>query len=183
VMHGFAVFLGLFLLSMAFRDRGVGDVLVATGVSTVAVSFGVSILRYRLYDIDRVVSRTISYAALTVVLLGVYLAGVVTFQAAVRPLTGASDVAVAGSTLLVAALFQPARRRIQHTVDHRFNRAGYDGERLVAEFAGRLRHQLELETVSRDLVALSVASLRPSSAAVWLPPTDRGRETDGTADP
>lgn len=169
VMHGFTVFLALFLVSMALRDNGVGDVLVAVGVSAVAISFGVSVLRYRLYDIDRVVSRTISYATLSVVLVGVYLAGVITLQAAVRPFTGASDLAVAGSTLVVAALFQPARRRIQHVVDRRFNRSRYDGERLVARFAGRLRHQLELDTVSHELVALSVASLRPSSASIWLP--------------
>jgi MFS family permease len=129
------------------------------------VTVGVAILRYRLYDINRVISRTVSYALLTALLVGLY-AGMVTLVTHVLP--SSSSVAVAASTLVAAALFNPLRRRLQRLVDRRFNRARYDAEATVAEFSDRLRAAVELGAVQDDLVAAVSRTLEPSSVSVWL---------------
>jgi hypothetical protein len=142
---------------------------VLTGVLLVPfpVTVGVAILRYRLYDIDRVISRTLSYALLTGLLIGLY-AGLVTFATRVLPFS--SPVAVASSTLIAAAAFTPLRRRLQHLVDRRFNRRRYDADAIVAAFAGRLRTTFGLGAVEEDLLVAVRRSLEPSAATVWMRP-------------
>jgi len=134
-------------------------------VLALPVSMGVAILKYRLYDIDRILSRTVAYAIITGLLLGVY-AGLVLL--ATRVLGFASTWAVAASTLAAAALFTPVRRRVQRIVDRRFNRARYDADRTVALFAARLQDAVDLGTVHADLVATISASLQPVHLSVTL---------------
>ncbi|MHB8398780.1 MAG: hypothetical protein ACYDCI_07600 [Candidatus Limnocylindrales bacterium] len=145
------------------------DVLVALIVTPmIPIAVGVAILRYRLYDIDRIISRTIAYAAITAVLVATFAGAILLFQALLDPLTGGNTVAVAVSTLIVAALFQPLRRRVQRVVDRRFNRSRYDAERTVAAFAGRLRDEVELDTIRIDLLATVTGTLDPSRTSLWV---------------
>ncbi len=134
-------------------------------VLALPVSMGVAILKYRLYDIDRILSRTVAYAIITGVLLGVY-AGLVLL--ATQVLGFASTWAVAASTLAAAALFSPVRRRVQRAVDRRFNRARYDADRTVVMFAARLQDAVDLTTVHADLLATVGTSLQPAHLSVWL---------------
>ena len=127
----------------------------------------VAILRYRLYDIDRLISRTFSYAVLTGLLVGVY-ALVVTGVTRLLPVSSSQAVAVA--TLAAAALFQPLRRRLQSAVDRRFNRARYDAAQTVEAFTVRLRDEVDLETVRVDLLAVVGQTLEPKHAGLWLRP-------------
>ena len=133
------------------------------------MSMGVAILKYRLYEIDRIISRTLSYAIVTGLLVGVY-AGLVLL--ATRVLSVKSPVAVAASTLAAAALFNPLRRRVQRAVDRRFNRARYDAEHTVAVFAAGLKDAVDLDTVREDLVGAVQAALEPAHVAVWITPRD-----------
>jgi hypothetical protein len=143
---------------------------VAEGVALVALnafplSVGVAILKYRLYEIDRVISRTLAYVIVTGLLVGCY-AGVVALGTDVLPFRG--SVAVAASTLVVAALFNPLRRRVQHAVDRRFNRARYNAELTVAAFAARLQDAVDPAAVQADLLGAVQRSLEPVHASVWL---------------
>jgi hypothetical protein len=142
------------------------NIVAVISLAALPISIGVGILKFRLYEIDRLVSRTISYAVLTAVLVGVF-AGIVTLTTRVLPFS--SPVAVAASTLAAAALFNPLRRRVQHLVDRRFNRARYDAEAIVAAFSARLQDAVDLETVSGDLLS-AVRSLQPAHASVWIRP-------------
>lgn len=170
VMHGFRSFLALFLLSMVFRESLLGDLLTPAGIVVVAASLGISILRYRLYDIDRVVSRTLGYALVTAVLVGIYAGAVILLGAVARAVTGsASDLVVAVSTLVVAAAFRPVRQRVQAVVDRRFNRARYDAERTNQLFAARLRNEVDLSQVRGDLVGTVRHAVAPASVSLWLP--------------
>jgi hypothetical protein len=131
------------------------------------VSIGVGILRYRLYDIDRLISRTLSYALLTGLLVGVF-AGVVLLTTRVLPFS--SPVGVAASTLLAAALFSPLRSRLQRLVDRRFNRARYDAEATVAAFGARLRDAVDPETVLSELASTTARSREPAHVTMWVRP-------------
>jgi hypothetical protein len=135
-------------------------------VAGVPVAVGVAVLRYRLYDIDRLISRTLVYGLLTVV-LGLGYAGVVL---ALGQLVGQqqSSLAVAGATLAMAALFQPLRRRIQQVVDRRFNRRRYDAAQAIQGFSARLRGQVDLDTLTSELLAVVDRTMQPASASVWL---------------
>jgi hypothetical protein len=135
------------------------------GVTALPVSIGVAILKYRLYEIDRIISRTLAYAIVTGLLVGVY-AGLVLLATEVFGFH--SGVAVAVSTLVAAALFSPVRRRVQHVVDRRFNRARYDAERTVNEFAGRLQDVVDPDAVRADLAGVVDAALEPTHVSVWL---------------
>jgi hypothetical protein len=143
------------------------------GLNGVAAAIGIAVLRYRLYDIDRIVTRTLTYGLVTALLLGGYVGLVVVFQAVTRPVTGRSDLAVAGSTLIVAALFVPLRRRVQSAIDHRFNRARYDAEQTIDAFATRLRDEVDISTLSQDLEAVVRQTMQPVHVSVWIagPPT------------
>jgi len=135
------------------------------GFAALPLSIGVGILRYRLYDIDRIISRTLAYALLTGLLVGVY-AGLVLLATRVLPLSG--PVAVAGATLAAVALFSPLRRRVQAMVDRRFNRARYDADQMVAGFAARLQDSTDLDGVQADLLGTVRQTLEPAHASVWL---------------
>ena len=140
------------------------------GAAALAVSIGVAILKYRLYDIDRIISRTLAYVIVTGLLVGVY-AGLVLL--ATRVLAVHTPVAVAAATLAAAALFTPVRRRVQRIVDRRFNRARYDADRTIAAFAARLQDAVDLGTVHDDLLAVVHRSLEPTHASLWLAGGDR----------
>jgi hypothetical protein len=133
-----------------------------------AIAIGVAVLRYRLYEIDRVISRTISWASVTLILGSLFVAVILVAQALLAPVTQSNELAVAGSTLLVFALFQPIRRRVQRLVDRRFNRSRYDAERTVAEFAARLRDEVDLEQLRTEILATVSATVEPSSVSLWL---------------
>ena len=137
------------------------------GTLALPVSLGVGILKFRLYDIDRIISRTVAYAIVTGLLLGLY-AGLVLL--ATQVLRFHAPVAVALSTLAAAALFSPLRRRVQRTVDRRFNRARYDAEQTVAAFAARLQDHVELGEVRADLLDVVSAALEPAHLSVWTTP-------------
>ena len=144
---------------------GVLSTLAWMGVAALPVSIGVAILKYRLYEIDRIISRTLAYAIVTGLLVGVY-AGLVLL--ATQVLRFHTPVAVAGSTLVAAALFSPVRRRVQHTVDRRFNRARYNAERTVTAFAARLQDTVDPDAVRADLAGAVHAALEPTHVSVWL---------------
>jgi hypothetical protein len=128
----------------------------------------VAILRYRLFDIDRIISNAIGYGVVTLVLFTLFAVVNLALVSQVSPLVNNEGVAVAASTLLVAALFNPLRIRVQRRVDRRFHRAGYDAERMVVEFATRLRDELDLPTLASDLAATAVRAVEPASAVLWL---------------
>jgi hypothetical protein len=136
-------------------------------VATLPVAIGAAILRYRLYDLDRIISRTLAYGLLTLLLGGAY-AGVVL---GLGQLLGRdSSLVVAVATLMVAAAFQPARRRIQQVVDRRFNRRRYDTARTIQAFSARLRQQVDLDTLSAELLAVVDQTMQPTQVALWLRP-------------
>jgi hypothetical protein len=144
--------------------QALADVLVA-GVAALPASMGVAILRYRLYDIDRIISRTLAYAIVTGLLAGVYAAVVLL---ATQVLRFHASVAVAVSTLAAAALFNPLRRRVQRAVDRRFNRARYDADQMVAAFAARLKDAVDLDSVRDDLTGVVQQTLEPAHISVWV---------------
>jgi hypothetical protein len=142
----------------------ISDVLVA-GIAALPASMGVAILRYRLYDIDRIISRTLAYAIVTGLLIGLY-AGLVLL--ATRVLSFHTPVAVAASTLAAAALFNPLRRRVQQLVDRRFSRTRYDADQMLAIFASRLKETVDLDSVRDDLAAVVQKALEPAHISVWI---------------
>jgi hypothetical protein len=145
-------------------SRVIGD-LAVVGIAALPVSFGVAILRYRLYEIDRLISRTLAYALLTALLVGTF-AGIVLLTTRVLPFS--SPVAVAASTLAAAALFNPLRTRVQRLVDRRFNRARYDRDALVAAFGAKLRDAVDSETVLAELAGAASDAVEPMHVSVWV---------------
>ncbi|HVQ22443.1 MAG TPA: hypothetical protein VMT36_04165 [Candidatus Saccharimonadia bacterium] len=137
------------------------------GIALIPMSLAIAILRYRLYEIDRIISRTLSYAVVSVALALVFVGVVLGLTAVLEPVTRDNTIAVAASTLVVAALFQPLRLRIQRIVDRRFDRARYDAEWAATAFAARLRGDVNLASVQGDLLGVVVGSLQPASVAVW----------------
>jgi hypothetical protein len=135
------------------------------GFLALPLSIGVAVLRYGLFEIDRIISRTLAYAIVTGLLVGVY-AGIVLLSTDVLTLT--SSAAVAASTLAAAALFNPLRRRVQRVVDRRFSRARYDGEQTVAAFAVRLKDAVDLDWVRDDLASVVQKALEPAHVSVWM---------------
>ena len=137
------------------------------GLAALPVSIGVAILRYRLYEIDRIISRTLAYALVTGLLIGVF-AGLVLLTTDVLSLS--SPVAVAASTLAAAALFNPLRQRVQRIVDRRFNRTRYNADRTVAAFAARLKDAVDMTAVSDDLTDVVHQTLEPAHVSLWISP-------------
>jgi ABC-type bacteriocin/lantibiotic exporter with double-glycine peptidase domain len=135
--------------------------------SALPISIGVAILRYRLYDIDRIVSRTLSYAILTGLLAGVFI-GLIALTTNTLAFPG--RVGVATSTLIAAALFNPLRARIQRLVDRRFNRTRYNADATVAAFTARLRDAVEMDTIRADLLDAVNRAVQPTHASVWIKP-------------
>jgi hypothetical protein len=139
--------------------------LAFVALGALPVSIGVGILKYRLYEIDRIISRTLAYAIVTGLLVAVYT-GLVLL--ATRVLSLHTPVAVAAATLAVAALFSPARSRVQRLVDRRFNRARYDADQTVAAFAARLKDAVDLDTVQADLASVVRQALEPTHVSLWF---------------
>ena len=145
-----------------------GGISISVGMTAIPVTAGIAILRYRLYDIDRLISRTVSYTIVVVILGGLYAALVIGLQAATTSLTGGGDVSVAVSTLLAVAAFRPLRERVREAVDHRFNRRRYDAASTVGAFSARMRDQLELDSLVHELSETVARAVQPVHVSVWL---------------
>jgi hypothetical protein len=149
--------------------------------ATLYVAVGVAILRYRLYDIDHIINRTLVYGSLTVSLVAVYFGGIVALQSVLRTLTGQeSTLAVVASTLAIAALFNPLRRRVQGFVDRHFYRKKYDAAKTLAAFNARLRDETRLDALSEDLIGVVTRTVQPAHASLWLrsEPGGKGEQAD-----
>ncbi len=162
----------VFIVALAFIEEGlelplwIDDTLFAAGVAALPVSMGVAVLKYRLYDIDRIISRTLGYALVVVFLGFVYVTVAVWLP---TRLTGEqSPIFVAGATLLAAALFNPLRRRIIHALDRRFHRSRYDSDLEMSDFAGRLREQVDMERLTSDWLGVVIRTMSPATAGVWM---------------
>jgi len=161
-----AAICGVFGISAISTNSAIWQVLIL-GFAALPVSIGIGIMKYRLYEIDRIISRTLAYTIVTGLLIGLY-AGLVLL--ATKVLSVHSAVAVAAATLAAAALFNPLRVRMQRVVDRRFNRARYDADRTVAAFAARLKDAVDLQSVRDDLVGVVNQALEPAHISVWVSP-------------
>ena len=156
-----------------------GFVLNVVFMPAIPVSVGIAILRYRLYDIDRIINRTLVYGALTVTLALLYFGGVTLTQIAFRALTGRGDLpqfAIVASTLAIAALFNPLRHRIQSFIDKRFYRKKYDARKTLESFSAKLRDETDLDALSEDLVGVARETMQPTHAYLWLRPDTATRD-------
>ena len=147
---------------------GLGPPMAVLAIDLIPISVAVAILRYRLYDIDVLINRTLVYGVTTATIAATFFVGLVALQAALRPLTSGSELAVAASTLVSFALFQPIRRRVRDAVDRRFDRRRYDAERTLDAFAARLRDQVDLVALQGELLAAVSETVQPAHAGVWL---------------
>jgi len=139
----------------------------------VPVAIGFAVLKYRLYDIDILINRTLVYGSLTIVLATVYLGGVTATQALLQTFTGQEDLpqlAIVASTLVIAALFNPLRRRVQSFIDRRFYRKKYDARNTLEGFSARLRNEMDLDGLNAELVAVVRETMQPEHVSVWLRP-------------
>ena len=163
--------LALLIVALLGPKGVVADLAWASGVAAlglVPAAVGVAILRYRLYEIDVLINRTLVYGATSAGLIVTYAVSVILLGSALRPLTGSGDLAIAGSTLLVVALFQPLRSRVRGAVDRRFYRSRYDAARTLDAFGARLRDEVDLDSVRADLLSVVHDTVRPAHASVWL---------------
>lgn len=165
---GFTLILGSVIGSEDFNDR-YGSAIWMVGILGLPVSCAVAVLKYRLYEIDRIISRTLTYGALTAALSGGFLLAVLALQS-LLPVPDDSPLIVAASTLGVIAAFGPLRRRFQSAVDHRFNRSRYDAARAIDTFGARLRDEVDIETVQSDLVTTVRNTMHPAHVSLWLRP-------------
>ena len=153
--------------SIVLPDK-LGQVLFVFLLLSVPVSVGIAVLRYRLYDIDLLINRTLVYGVTSATIALTFFAGIVVLQALLRPLTAGSDLAIAVSTLVSFALFQPVRRRIQDTVDRRFNRSRYNAARALDSFADRMRDEVDLDALRAHVLRVVNRTVAPSHASLWL---------------
>jgi hypothetical protein len=166
---GLAATVGAFLVWVVLDAALELQLPLAVGLTNAIapVTMGLAITRYRLWDVDRLIGRTLSYVAITAVLAAVYAGIVLGFQAVVGP-EDASDLVVAGATLLVAALFRPVRARVQSAVDRRFNRARYDAAQVVEAFGAGLRDEVDLGALTKEVRAVIGSTVAPAATSVWL---------------
>jgi hypothetical protein len=176
-----SLIIGTFIIPLASGEAAgwgtqpVVSVLTNVGPTALPVCIAVAVFKYRLYELNRVISRVVSYTLITALLAGVF-AGLVLLATRVLPVKG--SVAVAVATLVIAALFNPVRRRVQRVVDRRFNRSRYDAEAVVAAFTARLRHTVDLDTVHHDLLGVTESAFQPAHVSVWLAPAAAGDRRD-----
>ena len=167
-----SLIIGVFIAQLLVEEvpgwgtQPVFGAVVILGTAALPVCMGVAVLKYRLYELNRVISRVVSYTLVTALLGGVF-AGLILLADRVLPVKG--SVAVAVATLVIAALFNPLRRRVQRAVDRRFNRARYDAEAIVAAFSARLSRTIDLDTIRGDLVGVVHEAVQPAHVSVWLP--------------
>ena len=166
---GAGISLASFVAAVALGSTSTLAQILFNGIAALPIGIGVGILKYRLYDIDRIISRTLAYAIVTGLLVGVY-AGLVLLTTQVFRFH--TPVAVAASTLAAAALFNPVRRRVQQAVDRRFNRARYDADQTIAAFAARLKDAVDLDSVRDDLAGVVQQALEPAQVSVWISQRD-----------
>jgi hypothetical protein len=159
--------LGL-IIGIAPPTSSPGSLLAVAGLALVPIATGIAILRYRLFDIDRIINRTLVYGALTASLATAYFVGVTVLQPLLRPITGTSSLAVAGSTLVVAALFGPLRARIQTLIDRRFYRHSYDAARTLEAFSTRLRGEVDFDALTQELLTVTAKTMQPAHVSLWL---------------
>jgi hypothetical protein len=184
--YAVGLLVGVILLSGPLLPGWANDlsgIVIVVAVWGIAAAIGIAVLRYRLYDIDQIINRTLVYGLLTALLGGVY-AGTVLVLGQVFGGIGAQlpSWAVAGTTLAVAALFQPARRRIQAVVDRRFNRRKYDAAKTVEAFSARLRDEVDLDALTAELLVVVDQTIQPTRALLWLRPSSQGQRTSWDAD-
>jgi hypothetical protein len=151
-------------------------VVLPVALSMVPIAIGMAVLRYRLYDLDQIINPTLVYGLLTALLGGAYVGTVLVLGQVFGGIGGQPPSwVVAGTTLAVAVLFQPARRRIQQVVDRRFNRRKYDAAKTVQAFSVRLRDEVDLDALSNELLAVAHQTMQPTMAALWLRPSTQAR--------
>ena len=138
------------------------------GLVLLPIAVGIAILRYRLYDIDRIISRTVSYGAVTGILAVVFVGTILGLQTILVSFFSGNSVAVAASTLVVAAIFQPLRRRVQSVVDRRFNRSRYDAERTAAAFSTHLQDEVDLANLNAEVRQVVAATVAPVTVGLWI---------------
>jgi hypothetical protein len=158
-------------VSFLLQDKNLADALSLVGIAglfALPIVIGIAILRYRLYEIDRIISRTIGYAVVTGILAAVFAAMILVLQGMLTTFTQGQTIAVAASTLVVFALFQPVRHRIQGAVDRRFDRAKFDADLTIRGFSSRLRDDVDLDVVRGEITRTAGAAVRPTAAALWL---------------
>jgi hypothetical protein len=183
---GAIFFVGIFLKNTIFSLLGgvpwgmwVGNLLVVVGGLGGPIAIGIAILRYRLYEIDLIINRTLVYGSLTAMLVALYFVGIIVMQRIFVLLTGQqSTLAVVASTLLIAALFTPLRRRIQSFIDRRFYRRKYDARKTLETFSAQLRNETDLEALSNDLVGVVRETMQPAHVSLWLRPDPSLRNTE-----
>jgi hypothetical protein len=149
---------------------GLGPAIAIIAIDLIPISVAIAILRYRLYDIDLLINRTVVYGATSAAVAAIFFLGLVALQAALRPLTSGSDLAVAASTLVSFALFQPIQRRVQDAVNRRFDRSRYDAARTVDAFADQLRDEVDLGALRVELLSAVDRTVSPAHASLWLGP-------------
>jgi hypothetical protein len=183
----FAIGIVLILISLAIDTtrwfEWVGEAIFTASGAAIPISIGIAILRYRLYEIDLLINRTLVYGSLTALLALVYFGGVATVRAIFHALTGheqQSQLAIVVSTLVIAALFNPLRRRIQGFIDRRFYRRKYDAAKTLEAFSVKLKDETDLDALSEDLVEVVRETIKPAHVSLWLRPdtTSKGEHAD-----